>query len=296
MKESFYSIKDLEVLSGIKAHTIRIWEKRYNLLEPKRTGTNIRYYCDEDLRKILNVSMLVKHGKKISKVAEWGSERIRDEILSMEAVSKNRQDFIGSLIVSMVNFDEESVNGLLNLAIDTFGFEDAFVKVIFPFFEKVGFYWQVGSIFPAQEHYVSNLVRQKIIAEMERLSNQATRNETILFFLHEAERHELSLLFYSVVALAGGYRVLYLGQNVPIEDLRSLQRKRNTDFAFTVFLNSIDKEQLQDYLISLAEIFPGKRVFITGRQVAIHKPSLPRKYKVVASLNDFRKFLGINTA
>jgi DNA-binding transcriptional MerR regulator len=292
MKESLYSIKDLETLSGVKAHTIRIWEKRYNLLKPQRTKTNIRYYCDEDLRKILNVATLVNHGFRISKVADLCNERIREEILNLDEVSKNGSDFIERLIVSTVNFDQASIHTALNNAIENFGFEKTFANVIFPFFEKIGYYWQVGSIFPAQEHYISNLIRQKLISEMDRLSAQTTRDETILFFLHENERHELSLLFYSLLALKTGFKVIYLGQNVPLDDLRSLQLKKKSDLIFTVFLNSLEKEELQDYFKQLSTIFSGKRVFVAGRQVSLHKPVLPRKFKIISSAKEFEKYLG----
>jgi len=288
-----YSIKDLETLSGIKAHTIRIWEKRYNLLEPGRTCTNIRMYCDKDLRKILNVSMLVKHGFRISKVSEWCNERIKEEILSLDEVSKTQSDYVERLIVSTINFDEDLIISTLNDSFKSFGIEKAMAKVVFPFFERIGLYWQVGSMFPAQEHYFSNLLRQKIIAEKDRLSFVKKLKETILFYLHEDERHELSLLFYSLIATSLGYRVIYLGQNVPIEDLKSLQLKKKTDMVFTVFINSIEKEDLEVYLKNLSEIFPGKRVFIAGRQVAKHEPELPRKFHMISSVKRFKRYLGV---
>ncbi|MBN2774559.1 MAG: MerR family transcriptional regulator [Prolixibacteraceae bacterium] len=288
-----YSIKDLETLSGIKAHTIRIWEKRYNLLEPQRTGTNIRKYCDDDLRKILNVAMLVKHGFRISKVSEWCNERIAEEILSLDDSSKKQSDFIERLLVSTVNFDEDQINATLENAIGEVGLEKAITKIVFPFFEQVGLYWQVGSLFPAQEHYFSNLLRQKIIAETDRLSVKTKRKETILFYLHEDERHELSLLFFNMVALSLGFRTIYLGQNVPLEDLKGLQVKKKADMVFTVFINSIEKEELENYLKKIAEIYPGKRVFISGGQIALHNPELPQKFNIVTSVKKFKRYLGV---
>ncbi len=292
MNDSLYSIRDLELLSGIKAHTIRIWEKRYDLLNPERTQTNIRNYCDNDLRKLLNIAMLVKHGYKISKVSTFPEEKIRELIVSIQENTKGSSHFVDTLLLHMVNFNDNEFNALINQIVTTFGFEEAFVDVIFPFFQKIGIYWQVGSIFPAQEHYVSNLIRQKIIAEIDRNYSNQTRKETILFYLRQNEQHELSLLFYSLMALLRGYKIIYLGQSVPMDDLKKIGATLDTDFVFTAFINSIEKENLQGHLNLLSEYFQGKRVFITGHQLEIHEPDLPRNFKIIASHKDFSKYLG----
>src|SRR5690554_1599768 len=159
MKNIGYSIRDLEVLSGIKAHTIRIWEKRYHLLDPERTTTNIRFYNDDDLRRMLNISLLVRNGFKISKVAQWNDEIIKREVLELAEAKASTSGYIERMILYMVNFDNEKFVSLINEIIDKSGLEDAVTNIFFEFFIKVGVYWQVGSIFPAQEHYVSNIIR-----------------------------------------------------------------------------------------------------------------------------------------
>lgn len=290
MKEAGYSIKDLEVLSGIKAHTIRIWEKRYNLLIPKRTDTNIRFYSDKDLRKMLNVSMLVRNGFKISKVARMGENQIAEKILSLTAQKATESDYIDRLILQMVNFDNKGFYNLASEIIEDKGLEDAVSKIFFDFFVRVGTFWQVGSIFPAQEHYVSAIFRQKLIAEIDKLGIDSTRDSTILFFLPEGELHEMSLLFYSYLARKMGYNVIYLGQFVPFQDLNKIQEHVKIDFAFTAFINSVLKEDLENYLEQLKELFNDQKIFITGWQLQLHKPNIPRNVKIVKDYHEFKKF------
>jgi len=290
VKEQGYSIKDLEVLSGVKAHTIRIWEKRYNLLVPKRTDTNIRYYTEEDLKRMLNISMLVRNGFKISKVAKWDDKKISETILNLTSEITTESDFIEQLILYMINFDNINFYRLTTEIINKIGLEEAITKVFFNFFIRIGTYWQVGSVFPAQEHYVSNIFRQKLIAEIDKLGIVHSRQETILFYLPEKEMHEMSLLFYSYLAHKMGYRVIYLGQFVPQEDLSKIQEQVRIDFVFTAFINSIAKEDLESYLESVKELFRNQKVFITGWQIHSHNPKLPRNVKVVKDYHEFKKF------
>jgi DNA-binding transcriptional MerR regulator len=291
MKEKGYSIKDLEVLSGIKAHTIRIWEKRYDLLAPQRTDTNIRYYTDDDLRRMLNISLLVRTGYKISKVAKWDEEKINEKVLDIAKRRTSDSDYIDRLILHMVNFDNRSFYYLSNEIIDSLGFEDAVTKVFFEFFVRVGTYWQVGSIFPAQEHYVTNIFRQKMISEIDKLGMKVSNRATILFFLPENELHEMSLLFYSYLSLKMGYHVIYLGQFVPWPDLEKIQKQVKIDYVFTAFINSLSKEDLENYLVDLKELFSSQKVFITGWQLQLHQPELPRNVKIVKDYKEFKKFL-----
>ncbi|SHE47162.1 DNA-binding transcriptional regulator, MerR family [Mariniphaga anaerophila] len=291
MKDKGYSIKDLENLSGVKAHTIRIWEKRYNLLVPERTDTNIRFYSDEDLRRMLNVSLLVRNGYKISKVAAWDDEKINEAVLESSKHRTSESDYIDRLILDMVKFDNRSFYRLTTEILNTFSFEDAVTKVFFEFFVRVGIYWQVGSVFPAQEHYVTNIFRQKLIAETDKLRVANTKNASILFFLPENELHEMSLLFYSYLAQKMGYHVIYLGQFVPWADLEKIQQQVKVDFIFTAFINSVPKEELNNYLIALKELFSTQKLFVTGWQLQVHQPDLPRNVKVVKDYKEFKEYL-----
>lgn len=291
MKAEGYSIKDLEVLSGVKAHTIRIWEKRYHLLTPARTDTNIRYYNDTDLRRILNVSLLVKSGFKISKVAKWEESMLTKTVLEITEKHTAEPDYVERLILHMLNFDNIGFYKLVNEIIQAKGFEEAMVKVFFVLFERIGTYWQVGSIFPAQEHYVTSILRQKVIAETDKLGVENRNGLNMLFFLPEGELHEMSLLFYAFLARKYGYNVIYLGQFVPFNDLVKVQNHIKIDFVFTAFINPLTKEDLENYLVNVKETFQHQKVFITGWQVRQMLPELPRSVKVIKDYRDFKKYV-----
>ena len=291
MKTGEYSIKDLEVLSGVKAHTIRIWEKRYELLAPGRTDTNIRYYNDEDLKRMLNVSLLVKNGFKISKVAKWTDKDIKDTVLKISETKTTEKDYIERLMLHMLHFDNYNFLRIINEVLAKLGVEESVIKVFFPLFEKIGTFWQIGSIMPAQEHYVSNIFRQKIIAEIDKLKIYNEKGKTILFFLPDNELHELSLLFYSYLAQKSGYNVVYLGQFIPLEDLESIHLNLETDYIFTAFINPLSKEELENALFQIKNVFQQQKMFVTGWQIKYHMPNLPRNVKVISNLTEFRRYL-----
>nr|WP_319999652.1 MerR family transcriptional regulator [uncultured Draconibacterium sp.] len=292
MKTEGYSIKDLETLSGIKAHTIRIWEKRYDLLKPERTDTNIRYYTDDDLKRMLNVSLLVRNGYKISKVAAWKEDDIKQTVLDVAKTKKSEEGYVDQLLLFMVNFDNVGFAALVNEIIKKYGLEEAMQNLFFALFERIGTFWQVGSIFPAQEHYITSFIRQKIIAAIDEHGIINSKEKTILFYLPEEELHELSLLFYSYLAIKSGYNIIYLGQFVPFADLEKIRLHVKLDFIFTAFISPIQKEDLENYLGKLKELYQHQKVFITGWQIKEHAPKLPRNFKVVKDYREFKKYLG----
>lgn len=285
-----YSIKDLEKLSGIKAHTIRIWEKRYSLLEPERTDTNIRYYSDEDLKKILNVASLVKSGLKISKTAQLCNESLRDEIIKIDKQQSEPDLRIDQLVRLMIGLNTFEFEIALHNVFSELGAEEAVVKVLFPFLEKIGLLWQIGSIIPAHEHFVSNLIRSKLISETDKLP-LGTGSKTVLLFLKEDEQHELSLLFYNYLSRKNGYNTIYLGSNVPIPDLIEISGKYEFELVFTIFVNAISKELLDEYLKQLPVIFSNKQIFVSGLQFRNNNPGIPSNVTLIDKPEGFVSIL-----
>ena len=283
-----YSIKDLEYLSGIKAHTIRIWEKRYQLLDPQRTDTNIRHYSNEELRKILNVAMLVKSGYKISNVAQFDDDKLQTEVLRQNKNLLDPDKNIDQLLGCTINMDILGFEKLLNKIIQENGFSKTIENVIFPFFERIGVLWHAGSICVTHEHVVSNLIRNHLIIETAKFDNQLSE-KIILFFLPEDEMHELGLLYAHFLAAQNGFESLYLGQNVPFSDLSNLLINTNFDFICTTFINAIEKPELEQYLANLSIVFQKNKILVAGRQMAIHKPKLPANVVVIKNNNDFIK-------
>ncbi len=286
-----YSIKDLEHFSGIKAHTIRIWEKRYLLLDPNRTNTNIRFYTDEHVRKILNVAMLVKNGYKISNVASFSDSKIQAEVVRINHHLSDADKNIDRLLFRAVNLDSVGFESLLDEMIEKNGFRKTIEQVVYPFFERIGVLWQAGSIFVAHEHFVSNLIRNKLIHET-CLAKVEAPAKTMLFFLREGEWHELGLLYYNYLAVQAGIRCVYLGQSLPFDDLSNLLSSGNFDFVCTSFIYSIDKTELENYLVKLSKIFGDGKILVTGRQISVSKPRLPENVSVVKNGNDFLRKVG----
>lgn len=286
-----YSIKDLEHFSGIKAHTIRIWEKRYLLLDPNRTNTNIRFYTDEHVRKILNVAMLVKNGYKISNVASFSDSKIQAEVVRINHHLSDADKNIDRLLFRAVNLDSVGFESLLDEMIEKNGFRKTIEQVVYPFFERIGVLWQAGSIFVAHEHFVSNLIRNKLIHETCMAKVEAPA-KTMLFFLREGEWHELGLLYYNYLAVQAGIRCVYLGQSLPFDDLSNLLSSGNFDFVCTSFIYSMDKTELENYLVKLSKIFGDGKILVTGRQISVSKPRLPENVSVVKNGNDFLRKVG----
>jgi len=245
-----FTIKDLENFSGIKAHTIRIWEKRYNLFQPKRTDSNIRYYDMDGLQKLLNVSLLYNNGLKISKIANLSEAKIalsvRELVFNKGAESQSTVSFK----LAMLNFDEGLFNQTYNNLISQSTFRAIFTEIFIPLLKEIGILWQVQSITPAHEHFITNLIKQKILINVEKLQFlQPNKNgRKFVLYLPMNEIHELGLLYLHFELLFHGYHSVYLGQSVPVENLNDLQRIFS-DVCFVTYLTvEPSNEPVEDYL------------------------------------------------
>ena len=283
-----YSIKDLEKLTGIKAHTIRIWEKRYQLISPERTSTNIRYYTDNDLKRLLNVSILNRNGIKISNIVTMNNDEINERIIDISESNYDSDNQIEQLIISMIDLDETRFDRVLSSSLIKLGFDDTVVKVLYPFFEKIGLLWQIGTVYPAQEHFVSNLVRQKLIIAIDGQSGSHKPGaKTFMMFLPSNEWHELGLLFYSYLVKKSGFRVLYLGQSVPFEDLLEVKNKHQIDYLFTSITTPVTQKKYTEYIQQLSMAFSSNTVFITGYQANEFNIILPDNVTKIGSPEQF---------
>jgi MerR family transcriptional regulator, light-induced transcriptional regulator len=261
-----YSIKELEQLSGIKAHTIRIWEKRHRLIDPERTPTNIRLYSDEDLKKIINVSLLNNNGIKISKIADMSSDQMNQKVLELSESKNDTAIHIDQLVIAMIDMEEEGFEKIINTLILRYGFEKTVTEVVYPFLEKIGILWQTQNITPAHEHFISNLIRQKLMVAIDGLPIPPKTARRILLFLPEGEFHELALLFYHYLTRKAGWRTYYLGQNVPHEDLVSVYRVHQPELMVTSITTST-LEPVEKYFAKLVADFPDVPILAAGQQV-----------------------------
>ncbi len=292
--DSQYAIKDLELLSGVKAHTLRIWEQRYGILKPHRTDTNVRYYSSEDLKKILNVSLLNSNGYKISKIAQLENNEIINQAQLILDCYKNEYYQIDNLALCMIELNELKFEEIISNCIIHFGLENTMEKVIFPFLSKVGTMWQMGLINVVQEHFISNLIRQKLIVGIDSIKiTQQLNAKTFVLFLPNKELHELGLLYCTYLIKTKGHNCIYLGQSVPIEDLEKVNEKIAVDYVITSFTNPISTKDLAKYLETISETFKKKKIIVSGRvfQSITEKFKIPSNINIIHSYQEFKNIL-----
>ncbi len=287
-----YSIKDLESLSGIKAHTLRIWEKRYSIFRPDRTDTNIRYYKDDDLQKILNISLLNRKGVKISKIAEMTDHEIKHKVAELTDVGLGFEDQIDSMMLSMFELDEAKFNLIIEHQIKADGFEKTINNVLYPLLDKLSTMWMAGSVKSVHENFVSNIIKRKIIVEIDNLITcQNFKNIRCLVYLPEYETHELSLLYLQYILVKNNIKVFNLGTNVPIIDVLEGKNIFEPHFIFTIFNDSFSETPLQPYLDDLAKNAPEAQILISGFQTSSQKLKLPPNVKILNSINHVKTYV-----
>ncbi|MCB2221993.1 MAG: MerR family transcriptional regulator [Bacteroidetes bacterium] len=287
-----YNIKEIEHLSGIKAHTIRIWEKRYKIVEPKRTSTNIRYYDDEDLKKILNVAILNRNGYKISKIATLANEKLNNELINFSQQTNNLEAQIGLLITSMVDFDKDVFEKTFSKSILQIGFQDTILKLIYPFFKRIGILWLTGNIDPSQEHFISNIVRQKIIVAIDSLPEQRNfERENFILYLPDGQWHEMGLLMCSYLIKKNGFSDIYLGSSLPLESVLNLGNI--IDFSHIITTTSVTKspEEVERDLITLSGRYSDKFIFVGGLDENMPNKDFPANIHLMNNLDDFNAYL-----
>lgn len=284
-----YSIKDLENFTKIKAHTLRIWEQRYSLLQPQRTETNIRYYSDKDVKKILNINLLYKNGYKISKIASM-SEKELFETASQILMDSDVQgrDEINSFIENILELDEQAIQDSLNRINEAIGTERLYTEVLIPLLEKIGTLWQVDAISVSHEHFMSNILREFLITQITSLEASRVSKGKVVLFLPEHEKHELSLLFYYYLLKKKNYDCFYLGQSVPMKDLKSFVQETKPDFLFTSLIAELTDEQFEQLFNDLTDLVQPAQIFAGGYQLVKHRLSIPEEVNVVQSIEDIQ--------
>lgn len=291
---SSYSIKDLEQLSGIKAHTLRIWEQRYSIITPKRTDTNIRTYDDQDLKLVLNISLLKDHGYKISEISKMSIEDMYREVVKISDRQQNYPDQIHALTLSMIDLDEERFEKIVSTNILQFGFENTMIHIIFPFLNRIGTLWVTGSVGPAQEHFISNLIRQKLIVAIDsQANNQRPDGKKYMLFLPEGELHEINLLFSNYVIRARYNKVIYLGQSLPFNELAFAYNLHKPDYLFTSITSVPANHEVQPYVDQLVSAFPESHLLLTGYQVIGQDITIPDNATIINQIDDLIRIASI---
>ncbi|MEO6289510.1 MAG: MerR family transcriptional regulator [Ginsengibacter sp.] len=286
-----FTIKDIENLSGIKAHTIRIWEQRYSFLKPKRSDTNIRYYTDEELKTILNISLLNKYGFKISHIDKMSAETRAENIISLSEPDAKVQLMVNRLLERMIDFDTEDFEKILNESIGESGMEKTVLRLIFPFLEKVGFLWVTNHVNPAQEHLVSNIIRQKLIVGIDSLPFKKKQPTKVCLFLPEGEYHELALLFVCYMLKKKGVSTVYLGAHTPFKELATVTEIKKPDYLYTHLTSASQNFHFEKFLSELNKKFGKYPVVISGRLNKSYSKKLPSKIIFKRSLAEVKEFI-----
>lgn len=280
-----FTIKELEALSGIKAHTIRIWEQRYNFLRPSRTETNIRRYSNEELKTLLTVALLNKYGYKISKIDSMSHEDRKKAVLDLSPQEAYNERVVNKMIGYMIDMRNIEFEHILNDHIAEHGIEKTITEIIFYFLEKVGILWHTNHILPVQEHIVSNIVRQKILSAIDNLPLVHKQGPVFLLFLPEDEHHEMGLLFVYYLLRKRKLPVIYLGSSVPFKDVQFLFEYKTPDYLYLHLTAFPRRHDLQKYLTHLSHKFPQTKILLSGSAIAAYKKSLSENVIKLQSLD-----------
>jgi DNA-binding transcriptional MerR regulator len=288
---SSYTIKDLEKISGIKAHTIRIWEQRYQFLQPQRTETNIRTYSSDELKTILNVSLLNKYGFKISHIDKMSAEQMEDKILSLNQIDAQKERVVNALIKEMVSLNMANFERQMDTYIGQKGIEKTIIEIIFPFMERVGILWITNHINPAQEHLATNVIRQKIILGIEKLPPVLNYSKRIVLFMPEGEYHEIGLLYVHFLLKQRGFYVDYLGTNVPMIDLTYLSEFHKVDYLYCHLTSPAKNFKIHKFFDQLSEVSKIIPIVISGQLAQAYKGQIAGNIQLKRTLAETISFL-----
>lgn len=290
--KNVFSIKDLENLSGIKAHTIRIWEKRYNILEPMRTDTNIRLYDLRNLQKLLNIVLLHDYGYKISRIAKYKEEEIPEIVNTIISEKSAKSHAISSFKMAMVNFDQALFFKTYDALLSEKSFREVFFEVFIPLMNEIGLLWQAETITPAHEHFISYLIKQKLLTNTEKLQILEPRynDRVYILYLPYNEIHELGLMYLNFEILQHGYRSIYLGESIPLDNLKDLKNYFDNITFVTYMTVEPNKDEINSYINSLTdEILNDSEteLWLIGRMVNyINEINITPKTKIFKSISD----------
>jgi len=283
----YYSIKDLENLTGIKAHTIRMWEQRYDIIKPSRTDTNIRLYEADQLKLMLNIALLNNHGFKISKIANMSREEVYEKVRETISKATNYEDQINALTVAMIDLDEDGFEKIIATNILQYGFEKVMIHIIYPFLIRIGALWTTDAINPAQEHFITNLIRQKLIVAIDgQFEPNRTNPKKFILYLPEGELHEIGLLFNYYLIKARGNKVIYLGQSLPLNDLYEVNQVHKADFIMSIITSTPGTEDIQSYVDLLGQKFPDTTILLSGYQVVGQDLRVAKNIHIINQIQD----------
>jgi len=290
-----YSMAQVELLTGISAHKLRMWERRYTFLKPMRSPTNIRFYSDQQLKKLINVGILNRNGFRISKIDKMSTLEVFENVTEiLSNISEENSDEINALVLYMFELNEVAFNKVFQRSIMRKGFLSTITEIIYPFLNQIGILWSNNKLMIAQEHFISNLVRQKIISAIETLPSPQENAPSIVFFLEKNEDHELGLLLGSFIAKDLGWKVFYLGQRVPYENIKTVVEMVEPALLMTLITSPLKDSQIKTFsnffnTIDIPLLLSGNVQQLEENVLLKNKIIIPNPDALTQYLNDFRK-------
>ena len=284
-----FTIKDIENLCGIKAHTLRIWEQRYQLFKPNRKKSQHRIYDSDDLKQLLSISFLYHHGFKISKIAGLNPLEIQQEVANFKPQPCNYDIFVHQLVEASILFDEENFEKIINNLLLSIGVEKCILSVFYPFLQRIGLLWMTNHVIPAQEHFSSNIIRKKIISATDELKINKDDNYNIVVFLTAGEVHEIPLLFVNYLLKKQGVRTSYFGMNVSNDTLKYYSQYKKISHFYSHLITHLDSAGTDDFIGKLCSNFPDKSIVISGPACTCikHHPANLLRLHSLEEVNEF---------
>lgn len=290
-----YSISDLEQLSGVQSHTIRMWEQRYHALTPQRSAGNTRYYDDKQLVRLLNIVSINQIGLKISHICNLTDEQIH-QLIDQEidhTIAKNQQQefYISQLLNVGIAYNETAFNELLNKCIEKYTLKNTYQQIIYPLLVRLGLMWRKDSICAAQEHFLTHLIKQKINAVIDGLHPPKANAPKWVLFLPEDEEHELGLLFANFLLRQAGYKVIYLGSRVPLNSLLQVANVNSIHQMLFFMTRQKLTSEAQTYINHLATHFPETTINMAGNTKLLTELNFPRNINGISNPKQFEEMI-----
>lgn len=290
-----FSISQLQQFSGIQAHTIRIWEKRYNALSPTRSEGNTRYYSNDQLRRLLNIVSLMGHEYKISELCAMPDEKlfkiIKSHLKNFSSPDLSIEYTISQLLAAGMSLDENYFDTLFSECIVRYGIKNTYITVIYPMLARIGIMWATDTMPPAQEHFISNIIRQKLFTAIDSLPPVRSSIDSWLLFLPENEFHEIGLLFAHYIIRSTGKKVFYLGCNVPVKTLIKVVKEITpANILFFLVHNNIPSET-QEYLDTISANFKKTNIYMSGNNNLINQLKPGKLMRRVRSVEELETYL-----
>jgi len=262
-----FSIRDIENLTGIKAHTLRIWEQRYSFFSPKRKQSRHRFYDIDDLKTLLRIAILYHMGWKVSRIASLTPAQVIDEVGKVDFTTAGNNQYINRMIEAAVDFNEAVFVSLMNEIISNIGFEACICQVCYPYLQKIGLLWSTNNIIPAQEHFSSYIIQNRIIAETEKVT-PSTRKPEVILICPEGEFHELPLLFINYLFRKNGWSTMYLGTNISRKELYEIALSQNAEWIYLHLITNFTGLYIDEYLENICTSLPGKKIIASGAGIS----------------------------